>query len=985
MMTRISVPTLGSTLVLLALLGVAAGPAGAQTTTGTIRGMVTDSAGTSIADVEVQARHTETGVMRSAATRADGSYLLPGLTPATYEVLVRRIGYGPQSRLVRVQIGATAIIDFALAQRAVELQAVVVGGTAPTAETRTSEVATNVTQEQIEQLPTPSRNFLDLAALAPGITVTEDRINSTQFRTFSAGGQTANSVNLFVDGTSLKNDLTAGGVAGQDASRGNPFPRNAIQEYRVITQNFKAEYQKASSAIITATTKSGGNTWHGNAFFTYQNKDLVALDTFQIADKNVNPQTFREPDYNRVLGGLSLGGPLIKDRLHVFGSYEGNYQNRTNRVSFPTLPAGFPALDTVNLAQYNGTFGSPFRETLLFAKLSYAATPNSSLEGTFSTRHETDVRDFGGSGAFQTAVNFRQDVSIGQLRHTYVTGSWLNEAKVDYSRFRRNPSPNAPGLAQRRYILPNGDARIGSNLSTQDFIQRRLGLRDDLTYTGFRAAGEHVVKTGVSVDFVRYDVFKDNRGTPEFTYADTRNGMFYGYESPFQLLYGTGDPTLDATNAQIGVYVQDDWSPIPRLTLNLGLRWDFESKMINRDYVTPQMVVDTLTRYNSQLPHPLDLSRYTSTGSERKPFYGAFQPRVGFSYALDADNRTTIFGGFGIYYDRSLFDLYAVDETLKLSHPEFTVQFAPSGVAPGPGQVAWDDAYLTASKAVLDALVHTSGTPEAWLIANDTKPPKSRQWSLGVRQLVADFAVSATYAGVRGVDQLTLNWANIGLDAQGRCCVSFDLGAHGFSNFIYSASDKKTWYDALQVQLERSYRRAAADAIGWGAGLTYVYATRSVQGVDGLNDDFAFPNSDGIPKHPTNDEKHRVVANWIVDIPQPFGIQFSGLASLGGKIRQDVGCPGRFCGEGTIGNAYERGGFTVPGVFPYRNIDLRFRKDVPVISGTTLAVTLDVFNVLNRSNFGCWRTGNRDDQNFGTAACVVTDPRRAQLGAEYTF
>src|SRR5439155_11037110 len=146
--------------------------------------------------------------------------------------------------------------NFQLSQTGVQLSAVQI--TATNTETRTSEQATNVSAQQIENLPTASRNFLDLAQLAPGVTITEDRING-QFRTFSAGGQPASAVNLFIDGTSFKNDLTTGGVSGQDASRGNPFPRNAIQEYRVISQNFKAEYQKASSAIITATTKTGGN------------------------------------------------------------------------------------------------------------------------------------------------------------------------------------------------------------------------------------------------------------------------------------------------------------------------------------------------------------------------------------------------------------------------------------------------------------------------------------------------------------------------------------------------------------------------------------------------------------------------------------------------------------------------------------------------------------------------------------------------------
>ena len=220
---------------------------------------------------------------------------------------------------------------------------------------------------------------------------------------------------------------------------------------------------------------------------------------------------------------------------------------------------------------------------------------------------------------------------------------------------------------------------------------------------------------------------------------------------------------VNTNNNQVGMYLQDDWSPIPRLTLNVGVRWDYESHMLNTDYVTPKNVVDTLTRYNNNLITPLDLSRYISTGKNRKPFYGAIQPRLGFSYAVDERSRTTVFGGWGLYYDRIPFDLYAVDETLKLSHPEFTVRFAPKGVAPGPGQVAWNDSYLTADKSTLDALVHTSGLPEAWLIDNKAKVPHSTQMNFGVRQLISDFAVSVTYANVKGYDQMVLNWANIGL------------------------------------------------------------------------------------------------------------------------------------------------------------------------------------------------------------------------------
>src|SRR5216683_4327365 len=506
--------------------------AAAQTSTGSIRGYVTDSSGTAIAGARVTAVNSQTSAQREVTTQSNGFYAILGLVPAEYEVTARQIGMAPQKLKVRVLIGEVFPLDLKLTASAIQVEGVAVVAAATGIEMRTSEIATNVTQQQIERLPTASRNFLDLAALAPGVTISDDRINSVS-RTFTAGGQTAQTVNVFVDGTSLKNDLTGGGITGQDASKGNPFPRGAIQEYRVISQNFKAEYQKASSAIITATTKSGGNEWHGNALFGYQNKDLVALDTFQIKAKNANPLTFSKPDYSRSLVSLSLGGPIQRDRLFFFGAYEGNYQSRNYFVNFPTPAAGFPALDTVNFTQYNGNFGAPFRETMVFGKLTYTVDPKSSAELSFITRHETDIRDFANQNcqtatmcALNEAVNFAQDVTIGQLRYNRFAGEWLNEAKVDYSRFRRQPSPNTPGLPARVYSYRDAggtmtDNYIGSNLSVQDFTQRRVGFRDDLTYSH---GGQHVFKMGASFDFVSYDVFKANNETPRFAYRDSVNG-----------------------------------------------------------------------------------------------------------------------------------------------------------------------------------------------------------------------------------------------------------------------------------------------------------------------------------------------------------------------------------------------------------------------------------------------------------------------------
>jgi outer membrane receptor protein involved in Fe transport len=1004
-------------LFVLLLGGVLAGSlarnASAQTSTGSIRGYVTDSGGTPIAGARVTAVNTQTSAQREATTQSNGFYALLGLVPAEYEVTARQIGMAPQKLRVRVLIGEVFPLDIKLAASAVQLEAIAVVA-AVGVEMRTSEVATNVTQQQIERLPTASRNFLDLAALAPGVTVSEDRVNGIGFRSFQGGGASPNQSNIFVDGTSLKNDLTGGGVSGQDASRGNPFPRSAIQEYRVLTQNFKAEYQKASSAIITATTKSGSNKWSGSVLFGYQTKGLVALDSFQIKDKHIadstakangTPSTFVKPDYTRTLPSFTIGGPIQKDRLFFFGSYEGNYQNRANKIEFRP-PTGVAALDTVQLAQrYNGTFTSPFRETLGFGKLTYIIDPKSTAELSVSQRHETDVRDFGNVNcsmcAFEEAVNFRQNVTIAQLKYNRFSGPWLNEAKVDYSRFQRNPSPNTPGVVSRVFHYPGQDAQIGSFLSTQNFIQKRLGLRDDLTH---QSGGQHVFKGGVSVDFVTYDIEKRNGETPKFEYSQFVDSTNYGwttdatqlrfdYRNPFLLTYGTGVGFVSANNTQVGAYIQDDWSPTPRLTINLGIRWDFESRMTNTDYVTPKDVVDTLNRYNDSLATPLDLSRYISTGSNRKPFYGAFQPRFGFSYGLDEENQTTIFGGVGIYYDRSLFD-FSVDEVQKLTHPVYTVRFAPPGATPKPGQAAWSDAYLTTDTATLNALVHTSGLPEAFLIDNKLKPPRSTQWSLGMRRVLGSWVGSVTYQGQRGTNLFTYNWANFTLNPNGSCCKSFNIGAHGFANIIYSTEDGKTWYDAVSFQLDRPYRRSSNN-IGWGGGIIYTYAKRSIAGSDNLNDlsgsgPFSFPNAIGIPKHADNggnDERQRIVANWTMDVPYLAGIQFSGLLTLSSGAVLDVGCPARFCGPAT----YINGGFTppkqsdfIPGSWAYKRIDLKLRKDFPEFSGTQLGVTVDLFNVFNFQNLGCFDTGFNSPTQ-GHANCVASDPRRAQLGVEYSF
>ena len=319
-------------------------------------------------------------------------------------------------------------------------------------------------------------------------------------------------INVFIDGVSFKNDVLDGGVVGQDSSRGIPFPQTAVQEFRVLTQNYKAEHEKASSLVISAVTKSGGNLWSGEGFLFYQNKNLVSKEYF--ADLRGDPK----PTYERFQPGLSVGGPIIKDRLQVFGSYEENRQNRDERVFL----GGTTAPPTLNFDQYVGTFLSPFREKLFFTKVSSQPRAGQALDVSYSVRNETDIRSFGDQVSVQSAENVRNRVDSVLGRYLIPGGSWLNEATVTYQRSNWNPEPQDLTDVGLDY---QGIIRIGGRDTTQDFIQERLSLRDD--YTRFITwHGSHSVKSGVVFSFLNYDVTKLQFGNPVFRFRSDEQFAF---------------------------------------------------------------------------------------------------------------------------------------------------------------------------------------------------------------------------------------------------------------------------------------------------------------------------------------------------------------------------------------------------------------------------------------------------------------------------
>jgi len=300
---------------LLALVGAATGAA-AQNPTGSIRGTVSGAEGAAVpAAAVVVARNTQTGFVQRAPVQTGGFYNLAGLAPGTYQVTVDAAGAASAGRTVQVLVGQALTLDLRVGTPTVALAGITAVGQR-VEETQTSEVATNVTRQQIEALPQGDRNFLNFAQLANGVQLSLD----DQRKTFRSGGQPAENVNVFIDGVSYKNDILQGGVAGQDASRGNPFPQNAIAEFRVITENYKAEYQKASGGIITAVTRTGGNRWEGSGFAYGQPNSFVEQDFFA----NLHAAWEQAWPRPRVVVQFHVTGRAAPNRFWLVLSTDGN-------------------------------------------------------------------------------------------------------------------------------------------------------------------------------------------------------------------------------------------------------------------------------------------------------------------------------------------------------------------------------------------------------------------------------------------------------------------------------------------------------------------------------------------------------------------------------------------------------------------------------------------------------------------------------------
>lgn len=947
--TQRQTPSLRLSAMAAALASVllAATPAHAQLSSATIQGQVTNGAAPS-AGSPVTATNQSNGYVYNTVTRADGSYVLTGIAPGTYEIKVGE----QKSEPVTVSVGQTSQVNLALQSG---VQQVVITGSATRRDVAGSEVGTSVSREQIEKLPQVTRNFLSFADLAPGVRFSVDNSGNVKLQ---SGSQNQDNVNVFIDGVSQKNNILRGGVSGLDTSRGNPFPQSAIAEYKVIAQNYKAEFDQVSSAAITAITKSGGNEIHGDAFWDHTGTNLTAKDPFQ---KESEQRGVGRPKSSQDQYGMTLGGPIKKDVAHFFFAYEGKKIDSPRQVIAQRTDLLPNAGIVPSLLAQQGNMVSKFKEDLFLVKLDAQIAKNQRVEATARIRRETDMipEDVKLSVA-ENVVNRSNDEDRLDFKHEWSSDNFLNEARIGYEKYTWNPHSNANTPYIKYQVSPSNTDNnvvdvivVGGSPNNQFRQQSGLLFQNDLTYTG---KSGHTMKAGVKVKHITYDLSGTARVVDQrYERIDTVTGL----PSVIRV-----DPAIPATgvnfsNNQYGIYFQDDWQATEKLLLNLGMRYDYEDNMLNDSYATP---ADRVALFGMQDPRDgapagqtyaqslakggINIADYISTGSSRKAFKKALAPRLGLSYDIKGDRASVLFAGWGRAYDRTIAN-HALDEAQKNAQ--------------------------------------TRG--EIWMIKNDHEMAYTDMWSFGLRQALGMWNGEAGYTNSRARNQF--NWFGGNRDPQGGWGNASPIdpfwgSVAGYSTLILGDFISQAKTESVYLKMDKPYTKAST----WSLGATYTYSKGETTNKEWTNDIFNWTYGRYASAwNPSTDvERHRLVVAGVSDGLLPWGLMLSGKVTLGSGLPYRItDCSTGFSQCVSVKGDGDR----------FRQVDVGLSKEVAFRFGrvSLRADVLNLFNSINYGGYDGWGGGpgnpqNRlggDNRNLGVANSMGGQMRTLKFSARYAF
>ncbi|MGH9320774.1 MAG: TonB-dependent receptor [Vicinamibacteria bacterium] len=618
----------GTLLTVTLLLSAGVAPASAQVQGAEIRGTIRDGQGGVLPGVTVTLRNEDSGVARTTVSMEDGTYRFAQLQPGRYSVTAELPGFQVTTfESIRLTVGFVARQDFALNIRAVE-ETVTVTAETPVVDVTQTEVASVVTQEQIETLPINSRNYLSLALLMPGTSTDSGR---AFFETVNVGGSmTFNSTVNVVDG--VMNNWA------EDAEPRQNFPEAAVEEFKLNQSQYSAGYGLATGGVIQIVTKSGTNRLGGEVFEYFRDKSLNARNFFED----------EKPDYRRHQFGATLGGPIVRDRTHFFATFE-----RTDLDEFYTVNTGRPDL----YADVEGTFVRPAFTNLYFARLDHQISPEQTLFVRYAQEDaEKACQGCGGTGArsgWDQQVP-RKGLVVG---HTWL----LSDRSFNDFRFQwasaiwRLATPGVPIWEQAGEYPPERFAQqepayrfpslsYGSNAESQG-PESRWEFRDT---TSTQIGTNHELRFGGEYSYMpyEYDAIGGWLGTWEFA-----EDQFFDPNDPASIA-ALSDPILfSATRPEInaetpssywGVFIEDEWRPRANLTVNYGLRYEQLRGLMN------ERLCGNLQSEPGDLPElyadlnldPCDRGDFNNLG-----------PRAGIAWDVKGDGINSVRGGYGIYYN----------------------------------------------------------------------------------------------------------------------------------------------------------------------------------------------------------------------------------------------------------------------------------------------------------------------------------------------
>ena len=827
-------------LVLALVVGVRS--AAAQQTTGSIAGVVVDIQGAAVPGATVTASSADTGLSRTVTTNAAGVYQLAALPVGSYDFVVELPGFTRvEVHGVAVRLSETNDINVTLRVAGVA-ETVTITGEAPLIPTTSSSVGQVVDIERIERLPLNGRQFANLAATVPGVGLGfhTDSTKSTQYTPQISGGNGRN-INYVVDGGD-NNDDTVGGLL-------QLFPLEAVQEFNVITQRFKAEFGRSDGAVLNVITKAGTNTLRGSWFTLLRDRSLNART---MTEKITN--TIKQ-DYRRYQFGGSVGGPIVENKAHFFGAVERTQQDTRQAVS--TLGI-FPAED--------GVFDTPYRENLLTGKVTTNFSPRHYVALRYGRNTNSQVQGAAlrvAPSGWTDSLNTYDSIN---LNHNWVIGDrLLNEFVTQYADFRNEIAArtNRPQL-----VFPNGVTAGTSLAAPQSTEQHKWQFRDDVSWTTSAWGGlGHSMKAGINWVHEPHLFIETTAGIfGQFSIgANDVNGPVQ------QVLVPGGASAVNIPFEQYSVYAQDDWRTTSRLTLNLGIRWDYVDGMpINQDTNPNFVALQAAGRTGRFAGTALEDFGKTPAADKNN-----IQPRIGFAYDLRGDARDVIRGGWGIYTDFAYTGANALFPAIDAAGGSGLVFLAvnPAGLRKPDGTLFRASDPISAIASL--NMVNPNVPPlNGVVLSPRIEQPHTYQANLGWgHELNAVSALTVDYVRVDGRDLNIRLRPNMLVNGR-RFLADIPIQPNG-STFRTAISKGESRYDAVTFGYRRRLSRGV-DANAWYA------VSRSTSDIGSASDELdqnlvqdvtnPFGPVQDAPSMRT-DARHRATVSAIVDAP--FGIMVS--------------------------------------------------------------------------------------------------------------